>query len=67
MASESSDVNQVLAAACPCEGCLFVERCRDQQLACGAFAAYLQGVPERIWQRVHREPSSATYSRLGLT
>jgi len=49
---------------CPCEGCLFVERCREQFLACAAFAQFTAGEPERVWSRTYREPSHETYMRL---
>jgi len=50
-----------LAEPAPCDDCRFAQRCREEQLACGAFAVFASGAAATRWQYAPRSPTRATY------
>jgi hypothetical protein len=48
----------------PCEGCRQAQRCREQLLACGAFALFVASPSEARWIRAPRTATRALYTQL---
>jgi hypothetical protein len=48
----------------PCDACRFAERCRDEHLACDAFAIFAAGSPRSRWSGAPRVPTHERW--LGL-
>jgi hypothetical protein len=53
-----------VAGPSPCDRCELARRCKVRLEACRAFAAYYEGVPEREWSALVREPNREIYVRI---
>src|SRR5580693_3331555 len=51
----------------PCDECPHAQRCKADLMACLAFAHYVNGMAERRWIAVVREPCRALYESILMT
>lgn len=57
-------VRAIVVEPAPCSGCQFAERCRDERLACDAFALYSQSAQQSRWCNAPRAPTPARFESL---
>ena len=49
---------------CPCDGCRFAVRCKDERLACVAFSLFMAGKNPVRWGTAARVPTRERYDAL---
>ena len=49
---------------CPCDGCRFAVRCKDERLACVAFSLFMAGKSPVLWKMAPRTPTRGRYEAL---
>jgi hypothetical protein len=60
--AERDVVHAVFEGPAPCDRCPFAARCRDDQLACEQFRAFVHGVAESRWRVAPRWPTRELYA-----
>jgi hypothetical protein len=56
--------NPVPLEPCPCDGCRFAVRCKDERLACVAFSMFMAGKSTVLWKMAPRVPTRERYEAL---
>ena len=49
---------------CPCDGCRYAVRCKDERLACVAFSMFMAGKSPVLWKMAPRVPTRERYEAL---